>query len=120
MGANSESSSDDGTSTISEVEKDKEKNPNPKIEPEQEEGDVIQSKDPKVRESIIWKVEVAKKHFFHGLQPTWNIPTKMPIAEEHHIVITVIYEYPNLERRFNKYELACLGKPPSSYYPNMV
>lgn len=45
---------------------------------------------------------------------------KRPNAEEYQIFKTNLSEYSDLERRFNKYELAWLSKPPGSYYPDIV
>lgn len=45
---------------------------------------------------------------------------KRSITEEYQIVTIDLHEYSNLEKRFNEYELACLGKPSGMYYPNLV
>lgn len=45
---------------------------------------------------------------------------KQTIVEEYQIVTFDLHEYPDLERRFNEYELASLSRPPGSYYPNLV
>lgn len=66
------------------------------------------------------KIERAKKHIFDGLHPTQKRPMKMPIIEEHHIMTIDLHEYPNLEKRFNEYELVCQSKPPWSYNSNLV
>lgn len=110
VGANSESSSENNgsSSSSSEVEGGKQVTADPKIDPEYEEGDLIRSKDPEVQESIRWKVKDSKKHFCDGLQSNQSRNMKRPIAEEHQIVTTGLHEYPDLERRFNEYELGCL------------
>lgn len=47
-----------------------------------------------------------KKNFFDGLPPTQNRPLKRPISEEYQIITFELHKYPELERRFNEYELS--------------
>lgn len=42
---------------------------------------MIKSKDPKVQESIRWKIEGTKNHFFDGFQPTQNRSMKQTISK---------------------------------------
>lgn len=108
-----ESESDNSRSTSSSPQEKGVNNSN--LDPtgvlEHEEGDVIQIKDLKVHESIRWKVEGAKKHFYDGLKHSQNRPMKRPIVEEYQLVTSNLHEYPDLGKSFNEYELEYLSKP---------
>lgn len=48
------------------------------------------------------------------------LEVKRPIFNEDQIVTTTLHEYPELERRFNEYELAWMSRPLVSYPLNLV
>lgn len=92
----------------------------PNKDPEQEERDVIRSKNPEVQDIIRWKVKGSKKHYYDGFQPTQSRSMKRPIAEEYQIITTDLHEYSNLKMKFNEYELEYLNKPFVSYYRTII
>lgn len=61
----------------------------------------------------------ARDIFYKGLAPTDRLPIKKAISE-YQIITTKLHEYPELERRFNEYELAWMSKPLGSYQPTLV
>lgn len=59
-------------------------------------------------------------NFYDGLKPGDRTKVKRPIVEEHQIITTTLHEYPELERRFNEYQLQRMSRPLGSYQPNVV
>lgn len=87
---------------------------------EKEDPNVIWQKDQQFREAIRWQVSGASKIFNEGLEPTDRSQIKRAIFEEHQIITTTFYEYPEIERRFNEYHLQWMSRPLGSYQPNFV
>lgn len=84
--ANSESESNGNSSSSPNRKGEMRETTNTNKEPEYEESDVIQKKDPKVRDLIRSKVEGSNKHYYDGLQTTQSRSIKRPLLKNinHH------------------------------------
>lgn len=81
---------------------------------------MIRRKDAQLREAIRWQVPGYRDEFYKHFEPTDRTQIKREIFKEHQIITTTLHEYPELERRFQDYQLDWMSRPLGAHQLNLV